>query len=198
VRQVAKPQSAGVTDGRAPTTTLILPSRGPDERVMTGAQIRELREEDYPFLRSVVNDWWGGRQIADLMHRLFFQHFQSTGFTAVEEDATHRIVGFLLGFVSPTHPDQAYIHLVGIDPAYRGRGMGRELYRRFFDTARQQGCRYVRAITSPANTGSVQFHRRMGFEIEVGDASAADGTSVHSNYSGEGQARVCFVKDLNR
>jgi|SRR5208283_2450671 len=165
---------------------------------MTGVQIRNLREEDYSFLSSVVNDWWGGRQIADLMPRFFFQHFQSTGFTAVEEDATHRILGFLVGFVSPTHPEQAYIYLVGVDPAYRGRGLARDLYERFFETARQQGCRYVRGITSPVNTGSIQFHRRMGFEVEAGDASMADGTSIHSNYSGEGQARVCFVKDLKR
>jgi GNAT superfamily N-acetyltransferase len=165
---------------------------------MTNVRLRNLREEDYPFLRSVVNDWWGGRQIADLMPRFFFQHFQTTGLTAVEEDGTHRIVGFLVGFVSPTHTEQAYIHLVGIDPAYRGRGLARNLYERFFEIVRKQGCRYVRGITSPVNIGSIQFHGRMGFEIEVGDATTSDGTPIHSDYSGEGQARVCFVKDLNR
>ena len=136
--------------------------------------------------------------MADLMPRFLFQHFQSTGFTAVEASPSHRIVGFLVGFISQTHPDQAYIHLVGVDPAHRGRGLGRDLYERFFDTARQRGCRYVRGITSPVNIGSIQFHRRMGFEIEAGDAITANGTSIHSNYSGDGQARVCFVKDLNR
>jgi len=159
-------------------------------------QIRNLREEDYPYLRSVVNDWWAGRQIADLMPRFLFQHFQTTGFAAVADGAPPQIVGFLIGFVSPTHPEQAYIHLVGIDPSYRGRGLGRALYDRFFETARGFGCRYVRCITTPTNQASIEFHRRMGFKVEPGDAVTAAGIAVRSNYSGIGQDRVCFVKDL--
>jgi ribosomal protein S18 acetylase RimI-like enzyme len=159
-------------------------------------RIRNLREEDYPFLRSVVNDWWAGRQIADLMPRFLFQHFQATGFAAVADGVPPRIVGFLIGFVSPTHPEQAYIHLVGVDPTYRGKGLGRALYYRFFETARGFGCRYVRCITTPTNTVSIEFHRRMGFVVEPGDAVTAAGVAVRSNYSGVGRDRVCFIKDL--
>ena len=163
---------------------------------MVDPQIRNLREEDYPYLRSVVNDWWAGRQIADLMPRFLFQHFQTTGFAAVAEGDPPRIVGFLIGFVSPTHPEQAYIHLVGVDPACRGRGLGRALYDRFFETARRSGCRYVRCITTPTNSASIEFHRRMGFEVEPGDAVTTAGVAVRSNYGGAGQDRVCFLKDL--
>ncbi len=192
------PAAWTIMEARAAGVTLILPERSETYRVMTDVLIRNLREEDFSFLRSVVNDWWGGRPIADLMPRYLFQHFQSTAFTAVKDDASHAIVGFLVGFVSETHPEQAYIHLVGVDPTYRGRGLGRELYERFFETVRPRGCRYVRAITSPVNAGSIRFHRHMGFEVEGGDATMPDGTSIHSNYSGDGQARVCFVKDLTR
>ena len=53
----------------------------------------------------------------------------------------------------------------------------------FFDEARQRGCRSVRAITSPLNTGSVGFHTSMGFEVMEGDRTQ-DGVSIHSDYDG--------------
>jgi hypothetical protein len=53
----------------------------------------------------------------------------------------------------------------------------------------------VRAVTSPVNTGSVAFHRRMGFRLEDGDAEVGD-VPVATGYDGPGQDRVRFVKDL--
>jgi hypothetical protein len=45
------------------------------------------------------------------------------------------------------------------------------------------------------NTGSVAFHRRMGFRLEPGDARAGD-SPVATGYDGPGQDRVRFVRDL--
>ena len=50
-------------------------------------------------------------------------------------------------------------------------------------------------MTSPVNTGSVAFHRRMGFRLEPGDAEVGD-IPVATGYDGPGQDRVRFVKDL--
>ncbi|WP_371812640.1 GNAT family N-acetyltransferase [Saccharopolyspora sp. ASAGF58] len=61
------------------------------------------------------------------------------------------------------------IHFVGVDPARRRGGLARRLYAEFFDTASSAGRSRVRCITSPANTGSIAFHRRMGFELVPGD-----------------------------
>jgi ribosomal protein S18 acetylase RimI-like enzyme len=163
---------------------------------MAKVRIRNLREEDFPYIRSVINEWFGGRQVADLVHRFLFQHFRDTGFVAEEIGKAPKIVGFLVGFVSQTHPEEAYIHLVGVAPSHRGQGLGRGLYERFFEAVGQRGCRHVRSVTAPVNTASIQFHRRMGFVIEPGDATTADGIPVHSKYSGNGEARVCLVKDL--
>ena len=54
----------------------------------------------------------------------------------------------------------------------------------------------MRAVTSPVNTGSVAFHRRMGFRLEPGDAEV-DGIPVATGYDGPGQDRVRFVRDLS-
>jgi predicted GNAT superfamily acetyltransferase len=155
-------------------------------------QIRQLSVADYPFLISVIDQWWGGRQMADKLPRLFFEHFTDTSFAA-ERDG--KLAGFLAGFISQSRPGEAYIHFVGVDPAERGSGLGRQLYEAFFQAAESRGCVLVRAITSPVNRGSVAFHQRMGFRLEPGDAQV-DGIPVSSGYDGHGGDRVRFIRRL--
>ena len=155
-------------------------------------ELRNICEEDYASIISVIDDWWGGRHMADMLPKLFFQHFQDTSF-AVEED--DRIIAFLIGFVSQKYPEQAYIHFVGVHPDYRKHGLATKLYERFFTTVRERSCTKVHAVTSPINKDSVAFHTRMGFEIEPGDAEV-DGVEVKTDYDGRGQSRVRFVRRL--
>ena len=156
-------------------------------------QIRQLSTADYPFVISVIDQWWGGRQMADKLPRLFFEHFTDTSFAA-ERDG--RLAGFLAGFISQSRPGEAYIHFVGVDPAERGSGLGCLLYEAFFAAAEARGCVLVRAVTSPANRGSVAFHQRMGFRLEPGDAEI-DGIPFSSGYDGHGGDRVRFIRSLH-
>ena len=156
------------------------------------AKIRHLRPSDHAPVIAVVDDWWGGRAMAPMLPRLFFDHFTGTSFAADRDDT---LAGFLVGFVSPSRPGEAYIHFVGVHPGERGQGLGRRLYGTFFDTVQALGCTRVRAVTSPVNTGSVAFHRRMGFQLEPGDAQAG-AIPVTADYDGPGQARVQFVRNL--
>jgi predicted GNAT superfamily acetyltransferase len=155
-------------------------------------QIRPLSPADYPPVISLVDQWWGGRAMAGLLPRLFFEHFTDTSFAA-ERDG--RLAGFLAGFISQSRPGEAYIHFVGVDPAQRGGGVGRVLYEAFFRAAEARGCVLVRAVTSPVNRGSIAFHQRMGFQLEPGDAQV-DGIPVSSGYDGPGGDRVRFRRPL--
>ena len=155
-------------------------------------RFRHLREEDHGPVVAAVDGWWGGRRVADKLPRLFFRYFTETSF-AVEEDG--ELVAFLVGIVgSPA--DEAYVHFVGVHPDHRSRGLGRRLYERFFDEASRRGCRSVRAITSPVNTGSVGFHTSMGFEVLEGDG-VENGVSVHRDYDGDGGDKVVFVREIS-
>jgi ribosomal protein S18 acetylase RimI-like enzyme len=153
---------------------------------------RQLEEADHGPVVAVADAWWGGRRVADKLPRLFFRYFAETSF-AVEEDG--KLVAFLVGIVGSL-ADEAYVHFVGVHPEHRSRGLGRRLYEKFFDEARRCGCRSVRAITSPVNTGSVGFHTSMGFEILEGDG-AEGGVSVHHDYDGDGGGKVVFVRKLS-
>ena len=140
--------------------------------------IRPAEPADYARVIPVVDEWWGGRPMAAMLPKLFFVHFRDTSFVADDDGA---LAGFLCGFRSQTFDDEAYIHFVGVDPAYRGGGLGRALYERFFAAVAPRSV--VRAVTSPANERSLAFHRALGFEVE----------RIDEDYDGQGRARALLV-----
>ncbi|MFE6973035.1 GNAT family N-acetyltransferase [Streptomyces sp. NPDC057682] len=140
---------------------------------------------------AVLDRWWGGlkgeagaRERALLLPRLYFQHFTTTSFLVERPDG--ELAAFLVGFLSQTEPDVAYVHFVGVDPALHGEGIGRALYHAFFRLARAHGRRYAHCVTSPENTVSQAFHARLGFVA----------APVRPDYDGPGLDRVTFVADL--
>jgi GNAT superfamily N-acetyltransferase len=107
---------------------------------MNPIRIRHAEPADYEPIISVINDWWGGRNMCDMLPRLFFVHFRQTSFVA-EDNAN--LVGFLTGFISQTFPEEAYIHFAGVHPEFRQRGVGRALYERLFSVVTSLGCQLV-------------------------------------------------------
>ena len=138
--------------------------------------------EDHRWMIEVVDDWWG-RPVARSLPRLFLDHFHRTSFV-VEESG--RPIAFLIGFLSPSKGDEAYIHFVGVDTAFRRHGIGAALYERFFELARQGGRGQVRAITASVNTASIAFHRELGFKV----SAPIDG------YDRPGAVHVVFTREI--
>lgn len=159
---------------------------------MNELSIRHAEPSDYRQIIAVVDDWWGGRRMADMLPKLFFVHFRPTSFVA---EHNNRIVGFVVGFVSQTFPEEAYIHFVGVHPDFRKAELGRALYERFFSSAAKLGCHTVRCVTSPINKSSISFHRSMGFSAENSE-KIVDDIPVAKEYDGKGEDRVLFFKNL--
>ena len=158
-------------------------------------RLRRPVEADHRVLVGRIDDWWGGRQLHQLLPRLWFQHF--TGTSWVAEDEAGHLLGFLVGFVSADRPDEAYIHMVGTDPNRRRGGLGRRLYEQFFADARERGARRVIAITWPGNQVSVRFHRAMGFRPADGPGTQnLYGTPAYPDYDADGDDRVVFSREL--
>ena len=155
-------------------------------------RIRNVQPSDYPPIITVLNDWWGGRKMSDMLPKLFFVHFGGTSFIA-EDDA--QIMGFLIGFFSQTFADEAYIHFAGVHPDHRRHGIGRALYERFFQTMREHNRSVVRCVTASINKSSIAFHTRMGFQVEPQEVQM-DRVSFYPDYDGVGEHRVLFMKHL--
>src|SRR5207245_815951 len=111
----------------------------------SAVRFRRPTEADHAPIVALVDEWWGGRRMRDLLLRLWFQHF--TGTSWIAEDDEGRLLGFLVGFISPDDPDTAYVHMIATNPNRRRSGLGAALYRRFFDDVGGRGVRRVRWIT---------------------------------------------------
>lgn len=144
-------------------------------------QIRGITKTDFDYIVSVLDRWWGGPS-SERAHPIFFYELGTHGLVA-EDDG--EVVGFLLGFLAPGAPPSGYVHLVGIHPDHRRRGVGMRLYERFTERCREAGAHRIKAIATVGNEGSVQFHEALGFE-----------TTEQSDYAGRGRARLVFVMDL--
>ena len=148
---------------------------------------RPITKADFDRIVQVVDHWWEG-PIAVLTHPMFFYEFGQ--FARVVEDVANdgRLVGFLLGFViapADDAPGVGYIHLVGIDPQYRRKGVARALYTEFTHLCREAGAQRMKAITTAGNEGSIRVHEAIGF------TAAED-----PDYAGPGRKRVVFTKTL--
>ncbi len=157
-------------------------------------RLRPLRAEDADNVLPVLDDWWGGRHMTPRLPRLFFEYFSDSSFAA-EDRETSKLLGFLCGVFATGDTERAYIHFVGVDPSARGSGIGRLLYEAFFAAARMAGRTSVTAITAPVNTGSIAFHRAMGFQVVPGD-TVEMGIPSHSGHEGPGTAHVVFRREL--
>ncbi|MGW8301788.1 MAG: GNAT family N-acetyltransferase [Desulfobacterales bacterium] len=152
--------------------------------------IREAKPSDHAGVIAALQNWWGGRDLSAMLPKLFLNHFNDTSLVVEKED---RMVGFLIGFVSPSLKNEAYVHFMGVHPDFRKKGIGTTLYEHFFEICRKYGRNIVRACTSPVNRGSVEFHKRIGFELEPGD-DEIDGLPVTSDYNRPGDHKVRFTK----
>lgn len=153
---------------------------------------RAVQKSDYDHIVRVIDAWWEGPTAA-LAHPLFFYELGRLARIAEGDDG--ELVGFLLGFVAEIHAAShanaksgdklGYVHLVGIHPDVRRRGVARELYQAFETACRAEGCVGLKAITTHGNEGSVRFHLAQGFSVSNID-----------DYAGPGRARIVFEKRL--
>lgn len=64
------------------------------------------------------------------------------------------------------HPGGWALGLLLLDPAHRGAGLGREVYRAFERWAAGLGAREVRIVVQEQNARARMFWERLGFEVE--------------------------------
>ena len=154
--------------------------------------IRQATTADYDDLIHQVDRWWGGRPMAAMLPRLFFQHLGPWIYVALRNEER---LGFLCAFRSQSDDGIAYCHFIGVDPEARGLGIGEALYMRLFVDAAAAGCREVHSVTSPTNQGSIAFHRRLGFEVQPGSRCEAH-VPYSPDYDGPGEDRVRLLMRL--
>lgn len=147
---------------------------------MNDLSTRPLQKADFDHIVSVIDRWWGGPTSA-LAHPIYFYELGQLA-RVVEFDRI--MVGFLFGFIAPDGP-VGYVHLVGIHPDFRRRGVARLLYSAFEADCKKAGAKRMKAITTMGNEGSVRFHEAVGWNVQEVE-----------HYAGRDRHRIVFTKLL--
>jgi ribosomal protein S18 acetylase RimI-like enzyme len=158
-----------------------------------GLSLRHPTEDDQPAIVGMVDEWFGGRRVRHLVGRAWFRHFGSMSWLA--EDAAGAPIGFLVGYRSPDRPAEAVIHLIGVHPNHRRRGIGRALIDAFLAEGADRGVALITALAWPGEPPSIAFFRALAFVPDDGPGSQnLFGTTAFPDYDGPGEDRIVFVR----
>ncbi len=79
----------------------------------------------------------------------------------------NRVVGFVLGrageFEFGLPGTVAWIEIIGVDPAYRRKGVAQELVRQFAESAEDHGIKTIFTLVSNQQNEMQHFFSRLGF-----------------------------------
>jgi GNAT superfamily N-acetyltransferase len=153
-------------------------------------EITHCSKADFDQIVADVADFWGSDRTLHL-HQPFLVFEFGTSAYVIRESG--QVIAYLFGFLSQTEP-VGYVHLLAVRRSHRRRGLAHRLHDHFAAFARSAGCREIKAITTPANGGSIAFHRGIGMEL-VGVPNE-EGVPVVKGYSGPGEDRIVFRKRI--
>ena len=118
--------------------------------------------------RGVYSDWEALTRAVGSM-----AGFAESGRIIVAEDSAGKIAGAVAYFgpyAGPRAeffaPEWAIVRMLVVDPAARGRGIGRRLTEACLDLARSDGAAAIALHTSPAMAAALALYSRMGFRLE--------------------------------
>lgn len=160
---------------------------------MEDLKIRSTLEEDFVEIADLAENCSPMETERNSIYHIFTKFFRSTSFVA--ELPSGELGGFLLGFISQENPEEAYIHLLCVDPKMRGKHIGKKLVEKFTEELALKNCKKIYLITKPVNWNSISFYKKLGFlEDKSLETINILGTNAVKNYNGMGQHMVVFYK----
>ena len=141
---------------------------------------RKITKDDFDQIVEVIDRWWGG-PMANFAHPMFFYELGDNALIVEEEN---RLVGFLLGFIVFNTPKTGYVHLVGIHPDFRRKGVGRILYETFTERCRALGCERMKSMSFTLP------------ELPYAHDALGWASSELEDYAGRDRRRIVFTKEL--
>lgn len=158
-------------------------------------QIRQVKEDDFLDLASLSFKCHPMVTERNSIYHIFTKFFGNT--SLVIEDETGNIIGFILGFISQVNPEDAYIHLLCVDPSFRRKNLASSLIEEYRNVVSSKGCRKIYLITGPRNKISQSFYGKMGFKVVKTDKTLEiNGISVIKDYNGPDDHKVLLYQNI--
>ena len=144
---------------------------------------------DFDQITKDISDFWGSDRTLYLHHPYLVYEFGNTAFVIKDNGV---VIAYLFGFFSQTE-SVGYVHLIGVREKYQKQGLGTLLYDKFIMVAKSHGVKKIKAITTPTNTKSINFHQKKIGMTLLGLPNQ-DGINVIRDYSGVNNDRVVFER----
>ena len=120
-------------------------------------RVREAKEEDLRSVLDIEYKCFPDPYPLSLLHRLHSMHRDT--FLVAENDG--RVVGYVIGAIR--WHNTAHILAIGVDPAFRGRGVGSTLMDEIIKRFQCKGAKVVRLEVRKSNLPAQNFYRKLGF-----------------------------------
>ncbi len=130
-------------------------------------RIRSLEDTDLGGI-TALDEKIGGEYRPEVWERRIGYYLRRDPEASVVAEADGKVVGFMLGEVRSgefgLEEPTGWIEVLGVDPDYRGRSVGRRLAEEMLEHLRARGATTVRTLVDEKMAGIAEFFERLGFE----------------------------------
>jgi len=129
--------------------------------------IRSLRKDDLSAITALEDRGTGVSRRAYWEKRIDISEAIRPHWASLVAEVDNRVVGFVFGRAGELEfglpGTVAWIEIIGVDPAYRRRGIASELIQHFISSAEDHGIHTVFTLVSKDNTDMEHFFSNIGF-----------------------------------
>jgi L-amino acid N-acyltransferase YncA len=132
-------------------------------------ELRELRQEDWPAVREIYEQGIAGKNATFETEAPSWEAWDRSQldvhrYVAVEQE---RVVGWVAAHPVSSRPCYAGVveHSVYVHDDWQGKGIGRALLERLFESTEQAGIWTIQTGIFPENEASLKLHERCGFRV---------------------------------
>jgi ribosomal protein S18 acetylase RimI-like enzyme len=129
--------------------------------------VRSLERRDLPSIVAMEERVTGVARPQYWEQRIELSEAIRPHWTSLVAEFDNRFVGFLFGRAGELEfglPGTiAWVETIGVDPAFRGRGIARELIEEFISSAEDHGIKTIFTLVTTGQTDMQNFFNRQGF-----------------------------------
>ena len=129
--------------------------------------VRNLEKRDLAAIVSMEERQTGVARPAYWEKRIEISEAIRSHWASLVAELDNRVVGFLLGRAGELEfglpGTVAWIEIIGVDPAYRRRGIAQKLVEQFAESAEDHGIKTIFTLVNSSQREIQQFFSRLGF-----------------------------------
>ena len=129
--------------------------------------VRNLEKRDLPSIVAMEERVTGVARPQYWEQRIELSEAIRPHWASLVAEFDNRFVGFLFGRAGELEfglpGTVAWVETIGVDPAFRGRGIARELIEQFISSAEDHGIKTIFTLVSSGQTEMQSFFSRQGF-----------------------------------